>query len=78
MKMMTTEKIVKKNLGPRMTLGVSYVAKLSHHMSQCKAAEDHLKSKLNETDFSWLPVLSSQAEELWRMFQEEYEVKNNG
>lgn len=73
-----SEKIVKKNLGPRMTHGISYVTKLSHHMSQCKVAEDYLKNKLNEDDFSLMRVISGQAEELWRMFQEEYEVKNNG
>lgn len=64
----------KKYPEPRMTLGVSYVSKLSHHWEQCKVAERYLKNKLNENDFSWLPALSSQAEELWKQFQEEFEV----
>ena len=67
----------KKHPRPRMTLGVSYVSKLSHHWEQCKVAERYLKDKLDEHDFSWLPELTMQAEELWRMFQEEFEIKKN-
>lgn len=68
------EKIVKKYDGTRMQLGISFLSKLNFHMNQCHAAEMYMKDKLNETDFSWLPALSSQAEELWKQFQEEFEV----
>lgn len=70
----SAEKIVKKYDGPRMQLGTSFLSKLNFHLNQCRAAEMYLKDKLNETDFSWLPALSSQAEELWKQFQEEFEV----
>ena len=64
----------KKYPEPRMAMGVSYVSKLSHHWEQSKVAERYLKDKLNEHDFSWMPELTMQAEELWRMFQTEFEV----
>ena len=70
------EKIIKKNTEPSMQLGpsASFFGKLNQHMNDCHAAERHLNDKLNENDFSWMPLLSSQAEELWKKFQEEYTV----
>ena len=58
-------------LGPSAT----FFGKLNQHKNTCHAAELHLKDKLNENDFSWLPLLSHESEELWRMFQEEYRIK---
>lgn len=70
------EKIVKKSTEPSMQLGpsASFFGKLNQHMNDCHAAESYLKDKLNENDFSWIPLLSSEVEELWKKFQEEYTV----
>lgn len=65
------EKTIREQEAP-MQLGSSstFFGKLNQHMKRCQAAELYLKDKLNENDFSWLPLLSHEAEELWRMFQE--------